>query len=506
MRGAERPPGDEPLRARHAGRHRVDLGRGERLGLVERRQDPRQALREHRLAGAGRPEEEQVVAARGRDLERALGVLLAGDVGEVEAAALVGGEGAPTASGGLGERPLAAQVADGVGEGGGGIQARAAHHRGLGEVVGGQDHGGAAAGRGLDDREHAAHRAQRAVERELADQPRLRRAGGRQAGGHQHPGGDRQVEERALLALLGGGEVDDDALRLDLTPEVADRRQDPLAGLAHRRVGEADDGQVGEPGAGRTPRPGRAAPRRRAEQPTTPWQPWVHLRSGGGRTVADSLGPDPAAVKVSLAGGRPQGRDRRSEAPPGGRAGAPDEASLGVLAAARRGARRAARARLARREALNREERLAGGGEAGRPRRRRGMAAEGSETEQQREDERRAAPPPTTRPASLSTQPRWSALIPRRRPFPARKTSRAASTATAAIASIRPPPLAAGAADELGRGRACPAAGGDRGDDRGDERREAHRPRDQPEDGAAAHHEEDDEVHGGNLNAGRAVH
>ena len=49
----------------------------------EQRQDPRQPAREHRLARAGRPGEQQVVPARGGDLERAARALLAAHVGEV---------------------------------------------------------------------------------------------------------------------------------------------------------------------------------------------------------------------------------------------------------------------------------------------------------------------------------------------------------------------------------------------------------------------------------------
>ena len=50
---------------------------------VERRQDAGQAAREHRLAGARRPAEQQVVAAGGGDLERAPRTLLSAHVGEV---------------------------------------------------------------------------------------------------------------------------------------------------------------------------------------------------------------------------------------------------------------------------------------------------------------------------------------------------------------------------------------------------------------------------------------
>ena len=52
---------------------------------VERRQDPRQAPREHRLAGARRAGEQQVVPAGGGELERAPRPLLAAYVGEVRA-------------------------------------------------------------------------------------------------------------------------------------------------------------------------------------------------------------------------------------------------------------------------------------------------------------------------------------------------------------------------------------------------------------------------------------
>ena len=55
----------------------------EQLARRERRQDRGQPARQHRLAGAGRADHQQVVAAGGGDLERALGGLLALDVGEV---------------------------------------------------------------------------------------------------------------------------------------------------------------------------------------------------------------------------------------------------------------------------------------------------------------------------------------------------------------------------------------------------------------------------------------
>ncbi len=50
---------------------------------VQRRQDRRQPLRQHRFAGARRPAHQQIMAARRRDFERALGAFLALDVAQV---------------------------------------------------------------------------------------------------------------------------------------------------------------------------------------------------------------------------------------------------------------------------------------------------------------------------------------------------------------------------------------------------------------------------------------
>ena len=85
----------------------------ERRVGAERRQDPGQPPREHRLARARRPGEQQVVPAGGGDLERAPRPLLAAHVGEVRhaRAALP-----PAGRHGSGGSQLAAEVRDGLGE------------------------------------------------------------------------------------------------------------------------------------------------------------------------------------------------------------------------------------------------------------------------------------------------------------------------------------------------------------------------------------------------------
>ena len=81
--GAERPAADEAAGDRFAGGG-VDAGDLERLGGGQGREDGAQSPGEHRLAGAGRAAEQQVVAAGGRDLERLAGERQPPHVGEVD--------------------------------------------------------------------------------------------------------------------------------------------------------------------------------------------------------------------------------------------------------------------------------------------------------------------------------------------------------------------------------------------------------------------------------------
>ena len=87
MRGAERTAVGERAAFDFAG-DGGDHGDFEQFGRRQRRQDGRQPRRQHRLAGAGRSDHQQVVAAGGGDFERALGAFLALDIGEVERRAI----------------------------------------------------------------------------------------------------------------------------------------------------------------------------------------------------------------------------------------------------------------------------------------------------------------------------------------------------------------------------------------------------------------------------------
>jgi hypothetical protein len=145
------------------------------------------------------------VAPRGGDLDGALDVGLAADVGEVDGVRR--GRGDRVDRPDLGQRALAAQ------EGEQALQALraqapdAADEGGLAGAGGGDDrllH--AAFARRRDHGEHAGHGPHQAVQRQLAQHRASLQRGGRE-GLHagQHAERDGQVEARPVLADVGGG-------------------------------------------------------------------------------------------------------------------------------------------------------------------------------------------------------------------------------------------------------------------------------------------------------------
>ena len=87
-----------------------------------------------------------------------------------------------------------------------------------------------------------------AGQRELADdRARLDRLRVQLSGRDEQRDRERQVERRADLAQVGRREVDRDPPQRELVARVHHRRPDALARLAHRLVGEPDDGERGQP-------------------------------------------------------------------------------------------------------------------------------------------------------------------------------------------------------------------------------------------------------------------
>ena len=240
MRRPERPPVGQCAAFDHAG-DRLHHGDFEKLGRRQRRQDRGQPRRQHRLAGAGRPDHEQIMAAGGRHFERALGAFLALDVGKI---------GEP--AGGFQDLRLrprqhlrALEVVGELDQRGGrdDLDLRARPGR-LGSAFGRADQAFATRIGADRRRQHARHRCDRAVEAELAQDrkagQRVMRNGADR--GHQAER-DRQIVVAAFLGQIGRRQIDGDAAGRQRQPRGDHCRAHPLARLRHRLVGQADDGE-----------------------------------------------------------------------------------------------------------------------------------------------------------------------------------------------------------------------------------------------------------------------
>ena len=84
VRGAKRPDTHDGIVRRRETEDGVDLRGLDHFGAVHRGQNGRQALGEHGLARARRPDKQDVVPAGGGHLERALDVLLRLDLGKID--------------------------------------------------------------------------------------------------------------------------------------------------------------------------------------------------------------------------------------------------------------------------------------------------------------------------------------------------------------------------------------------------------------------------------------
>ena len=106
-----------------------------------------------------------------------------------------------------------------------------------------------AGGRGRGgDREHAADRAHRPVERELAgDDGSGEVAADVVSVGGEHRERDRQIVAGALFAEVGGREVHRDPPRRDLEAGVPQRRAHPVLALADDVIGQPDGGGLRQP-------------------------------------------------------------------------------------------------------------------------------------------------------------------------------------------------------------------------------------------------------------------
>jgi len=237
MRGAERAAIGERAAldlARDRGDHR-DLQQFRRR---QRRQDRGQPRRQHRLARTGRADHQQMMSAGGCDFERALGALLPLDVAQVE----LGRWRLPDLRlrsrqhlralevvGDLDQRIGCDDLDIGTGPGGFGTAGRRADQALLARI--GPDR----------SRQHARNWRDRSVKSELAEHGETGQRIRRDCADRRHQAErDRQVVMAAFLRQVGRREIDGDAPRRQCQPRGDQCRSDPLAGLGHGLVGEAD--------------------------------------------------------------------------------------------------------------------------------------------------------------------------------------------------------------------------------------------------------------------------
>ena len=244
VRRAEGALEDERLVGGERAGDAVDLRRLQRLVERHFREDGREAAREHRLARAGRPDHDHVVAAGDGHLHRALGAFLSAHVGEVAGVgAALPAEVGDVDAHGVDVLP-AAQIFDGLAQRADGDDVDAVDDGRLLGVVDRDEHArDAELAHGEGDGEDAAAAADLAAQRELADQGDFGRgfAEVEPAGGDDGADGDGEVEGGSLLLDVGRGEVDGGAPGGRGEAGVRDGGPDAVLALADGGVGEADD-------------------------------------------------------------------------------------------------------------------------------------------------------------------------------------------------------------------------------------------------------------------------
>ena len=243
MGGAERR--NPPVPGVEAeGAHRAHHRRFERLFLGHGWKDPGQARREHRLAGAGRSEHQEVVVARRGQLQRAPRRELAAHVAQV----LDGGDAGLRRRIGRFRGAVADELGVHLSERTRREQPGSRRELRLVRVVA-RDHEDAARVACMQrGGERAAGASQRPVERQLADElvlaePVLAELSGRREDSDR----DREVVPASVLGQIGGREADGDAAPGEFEPGVDDGAAHAVLALAHGRLREADDRELRQP-------------------------------------------------------------------------------------------------------------------------------------------------------------------------------------------------------------------------------------------------------------------
>ena len=224
---------------------RVDLGGLHRLLKAHLRQDGGQTLGQHALAGAGRPDQQHVVAARRRDLQGALGVFLPLHLAEIQHRRL--GQLPERQAFRRRQRLAAGQRIHQLPHRPYRVDPDPLHHTALGGVViGDVDAGIALPGRFRDHRKDAVDRAQPSIQRNFPHKGAARQRKIQPAARGQRPQQNGQVVQRAAFFGIRRGQVDHQNPRRESVPQVPDGAVNPLPAFFDRGIRQPHDIKAGQ--------------------------------------------------------------------------------------------------------------------------------------------------------------------------------------------------------------------------------------------------------------------
>ncbi len=231
--------GDRQPSRRHQPGDAVDDAHLERLIGRQLGQDAGKAAGQHGLARTGRPDQQAVVAAGRRDLQRPSGHPLPRHIGEVRRAGDCSGCATPPVGRGQ-ARPAFQPVCEG-GQRFHGQGLDTLDPRGFGTVGAGDYYAAPPRGpRCQDHGEDAIHLFDPTIQRQFPDQHPIAQAFQTYlARGGKNCDRNGQVEARSLLAEAGRSQVHGDAPQGELQAGIADGSPYPFARLAQRAIGQS---------------------------------------------------------------------------------------------------------------------------------------------------------------------------------------------------------------------------------------------------------------------------
>ena len=249
VRRAERPHGQERLARLQPAHGAVDPRGLDRFAGGQVGQDRRHPLGQHRLAGAGRAEHQQIMAAGGRHDDRPLGHLLAADVGEIDVVVGQFAKQVVQPRGGRFDLDFARQEGDGLGQALHGDDLDAFHDGRFRGAFGGHDQPAEVLvlGGGHGHRQGPFGRPRAAVQGQFADDRVLgERLGSDLSAADERAHGDRQIERGGILGQVGRGQVDDDAALRALKARVDHRPLDAMRAFLDGGLGQSDQNVFGQ--------------------------------------------------------------------------------------------------------------------------------------------------------------------------------------------------------------------------------------------------------------------